>query len=265
MSKLLRYLISNIDKFVIFVSGIILSALVSGLLDKTISNTTAGLVIITVVLAIAAIFFFDQSYQKLNQLAEKSQITAEYVSEPYQTKEYSGTVYRRLQNLIEAAEQEILYLSTGGANPSDEWIKVMQHRARVSFLESIESKIIQKQESGFKYILIRELHNEKVILSSALANHSKFILNKKEESKNKITIDLLKVPTQRMNSFLIIDRKYIVIFLYTDLHGLSLSSGILLVEDREGKMYKKMAWYFNYLERIGRPVSPQELENDIIA
>lgn len=257
---------ANAQRFIIFVAGIIVSAVFAELVALSISWSTSILVFLNVLLCLVTIFFISDAFSNLNDLLDKTEISVEYITEPYEDGSYIGSVYKRLQVLVEQAESEILYLSTGGKNDENaQWRPVMGHETRVSFLRAIESKVSAQKNKGFKYVLIRQIHPEqdleKLHLSKPFIEHCTFILNAKnvQAKYQGFTIDLLKVPPQRMNSFILVDKRYIVIFLYSDLKDASYASGIMIVEDRGGKMMKKMNWYFAHLERIGQPAQVTEL------
>ena len=61
MDRLRKLISRNTERFVIFIGGVVASAVVSSLFDKLITWTEATLITTTVLLAIAAVYFIAEN------------------------------------------------------------------------------------------------------------------------------------------------------------------------------------------------------------
>jgi hypothetical protein len=268
--KFKKIISGNTEKFILFVGGIVVSAVISSLLEGIISWSEVVLIATTILLVVASIFYFSQTHQTIEGLTSKAETTVYYVEEAYREREgikYKGAPYTELTRLVDEAKNEVLTLST--SNVDDGRGRITDtHSSRSDYFETLEKNILRHRENGFKYVRIqqvpREGANEPIakFISSVTANHYRRIINlERSLQTEKISLSIMKVPTQRVTSFIIIDRQYVLIIIDgIDMENRSYPAGMFVLEDRGGRLVEQFVHYFENLERLAHPITLAEIE-----
>jgi hypothetical protein len=260
--RLHKFMSKNVERFILFVSGVIISAIVSSLLENTITWSEAILIAMLILLLAAAIYFLGESNNRLQRLADRIEVSVHYVEEPRREQEeiqFRGTVFKALVNLVEEAENEILIIDTtfiaGKAS------RTAEHSSRAEFLHTIESVIAKRQENGFKYAYINQIPRDAkyplTYFDSETSNHCRRMLKLKRDSTGpKLNLAVMTVPAQRLTNFMMVDRRHIVFETDgIDSEGDAYAIGMLFLEDRGGKLIEHFLWHFSNLERLAQPIA----------
>ncbi|RMH37872.1 MAG: hypothetical protein D6694_13050 [Gammaproteobacteria bacterium] len=258
----------------LFISGVVVSAIASNLLEKVITWSEGILAFSSVVLVISAIYFFSTVSEHMQTLSNKMATTVSYKEELFREHEgvaFRGVVFRELAKLVSEAESEILALAatvesvTELAQPT--LFKTTEHPSRAEYLRALEDTIVRHREIGFKYVRINQVPLDGIDkpLSKYLGNtssaHCRRILELERQSDNaKLTLAIMKLPQRRLGSFMIVDRRYLVLEVDgIDSEGNPYAAGMFFLEDREGRIIERFLWYFDNLERLAQPVTLEEL------
>lgn len=267
-----KFFSKNTEKLILFISGVIASAIVSGLLEKTIVWSQALLIVSIVILVLASTFLFQNTNHRIQKLADSLEIAVQYIEEPYSEddKNYQGRIYEPMIKLMDDARKEILVLGTAYVE-QDQVHKTSSHPSRKKYLDTIENNVRRHQGESFKYIRILQVPKGtdsvsiSKIVGDTTAKHCYQILElaqKKEHFDN--SLDILRIETQRMGSFLVIDRRYVIIEIDDiDSNGNTFANGFMYIDDRGGKVAEIFARYFNKLERRANELSKKDF-NEVL-
>ena len=98
-------------------------------------------------------------------------------------------------------------------------------------------------------------------LGTVSTKHCRRILQLERQSENaKLSLSIMKIPTQRLASFMLVDRRYLVLEVDAlDNEGKPYAAGMFFLEDVEGRLIERFIWYFDNLERLAQPVTLDEL------
>jgi len=254
--------------FILFVSGILLSALFSTWLGGLVTSQYIFLATVVVLLALAVIFFLAQTSRRVERLCKQAVSIVDYCDESYlqdEGIEYKGLVFEELAELVKNAEKEILVL--GATRPGERPYKASDHEQRKKYHRAIENKVKSNLEKVFKYIRINQIREEfskqspKEYLGATLLEHYKRIFNLKKECKNLgATIAILNVPLQYLTSIWFIDGTSVII----EVTGITedqspYSAGLICITDKGGNISIKFKKIFDELQRKGEPVNLQNL------
>ncbi len=268
--KFRRFISQNNEKFILFVSGVIVSAVISSLLEGIIGWSEVILITATLLTVIAALFYFSETHRGIQDLTEKVQTTVSYFDEPYRAQEgvtYKGIPYIELTRLVNEAHGEVLTLSTSNVDEGKGRL-TDAHASRMEYFTALEKNILRHQESSFKYVRIQQVPREGKTLpvskyiSKGTANHYRRILEMERDIQNdKVNLGIMKVPTQRVTSFILIDRHYVLLIVDgIDSENRPYPAGMFVFEDSGGKLVEHFSRYFENLERLGEPVTLAELD-----
>lgn len=271
MKNMRNFFSQNTEKFILFVAGVIVSSVISSLLEGFIAWSELFLIIATMLVIVAAIFFFSETNHRVQELADKVETTVYYVEEPYREQEgiqFKGVTYIELKKLIGEAKKEILTLTTSSIDDGKGRI-TDTHSSRVDYFRTIEKNIELNQESGFKYIRIQQVPRDTENLpvsrfvNTETANHYRRIIELERRLDNqKLNVSIMKMPTQRITSFIIIDRRRIILGVDgIDIANRPYTAGMFVFDDRGGNMVERFIRYFENLERLANPVTLAELES----
>lgn len=222
----------------------------------------------SVIVTIAAVYFLAESSHRLQSLSDRMGTTVYYVEELYREQEgvrFKGIVFNELQKLVSEAKSEILALAA--TSEQGRRFRTTEHPARAQYLFALEDTILRHKENGFKYVRINQIPREGKdsplieYLGTVSTNHCRRILELERQADSaKLNISIMKVPTQRLASFMIVDRRYIVLEADgIDPEGNPYAAGMFFLEDKEGKLIDRFLWYFDNLERLAQPVTLDEL------
>lgn len=272
MKNFRRFFSQNTEKFILFVAGVIVSSVISSLLEGFIAWSELFLVIATILVIIAAIFFFSETSHRVQELADKVETTVYYVEEPYREQEgiqFKGVTYLELKRIIGDAKREILTLTTLSIDDGKGRI-TDTHSSRVDYFRMLEQNIEQHQASGFKYVRIQQVPRDAENLpvsrfvNTETANHYRRIIELERRLKNeKLNISIMKMPTQRITSFIIIDRRHIILGVDgIDVDNRPYTAGMFVFDDKGGNMVERFIRYFENLERLANPVTLAEIESN---
>jgi hypothetical protein len=254
--------------FILFVSGVLLSALFSTWLGGLITSQYIFLAIVVVSLALAVMFFLAQTSRRVEQLCYQAVSVVDYYDESYleyEGIEYKGIIFEELTELVKNAEKEILVL--GATRPGEKPYKASNHEERKKYHRAIEDKVKANLEKDFKYIRINQIRQEfseqpsKDYLGTTLLEHYKRIFSLKKECKNlRATIAILNVPLQYLTSIWFIDGTSVVIEVTGITEDASpYSAGLICITDKGGNTSLKFRKIFDELQRKGQPVNLQKL------
>lgn len=266
-----KFVSKNIKGLILFVSGVIVSQVISGWLANIITGCVTLLIVATILTVIGAIYFFSESNQRMQLLVDKMEITVNYFEELHREAEgipFTAIFYDELTKMVREAKSEILtFFATsvvkGRSHQTDE------HPSREKYLLAIEETIIKRHENGFKYFRINQIPPEAInspaskYLNQGTTDHCRRILELEKHTASttsKSTLSIMKVSTQMLNSFMIIDRRHIVFGIYGIAPEVgSYTKGIFFFEDRGGKLIERFLLQFEHLERRAQPITLQEL------
>lgn len=253
--------------FIIFISGVLLSALFSTWLGSLVTSQYLFLATVVVLLALAVIFYLTQTSQRVERFCKQAVSIVDYFNESYLEDEgikYKGLVFEELAELVKNAEREILVL--GATRPGEKPYKASDHEQRKRYHRAIENKVKSSLEKDFKYIRINQIRQElfeqdpENYLGTTLLEHYQRISNIKRECKSlRATIDILNVPLQYLTSMWFIDGTSIVV----EVTGISedtspYSAGLICITDKGGNISMKFKRIFDELQRKGQPVKMQK-------
>ncbi|MEL6401308.1 MAG: hypothetical protein AAFR26_19875 [Cyanobacteria bacterium J06626_4] len=255
---------------ILFLSGVLLSALFSTWLSNLVTSQYIFLAVIVVLLALTVIFFISIIHTQIKDTNEymkgvfKQAIsTVEYYDETYRENEgieYRGIIFSELSELIKSAEKEILIL--GATRHGEKPYKGTDHEQRKNYHRVLEEKIKDNLAKEFRYIRINQVRQDipeqlrTQYIGSTLLEHFEKIANIKRECKNlKATIDILNVPLQYWTSIWFIDGISIVV----EIVGITEDdspyvAGLIRITDKGGNISLKFKKLFDELQRKGQPI-----------
>jgi hypothetical protein len=117
--------------FIVFLSGVLLSALFSTWLSGLVANQYIFLVVVIVLLALAVIFCLAQTSHRIEQLCNQTISVVDYCNESYledEGIEYKGLVFSELTELVKNAGKEMLVLDA--TRPGEKPYKASLHEER---------------------------------------------------------------------------------------------------------------------------------------
>lgn len=249
--------------FILFISGILLSALFSTWLGGLVTSQYIFLAATVVLLALAVIFFLARTSRRIEQLCNQAVSVVDYLGESYLEDEgvaYKGIIFEELAELVEKSEKEILVL--GATRPRENPYKGSDHEQRKKYHQAIENKIKANLENDFRYIRINQTNQDvfdkppEKYLGTTLFEHCKRIAKLKGECKNpRATIAVLNVPLQYLTSIWFIDGISIVI----EVTGITddsspYAAGLIRITDKGGNISLKFRKIFDELQRKGQPI-----------
>jgi hypothetical protein len=261
-------LLKNLQGLILFASGVIISAVVSGLLENSINLSEAALVAITILVVVASIYFFADISRRIQVLSDRMQATVYYVHERYQVSNiFKGIIFNELKKLVDGAESEILVLSV----VSKEWKAQATdiHPSRQSYLRALEQLVNKHLDSGeFTYKRVIQVPTDiegslVPYIGDTTAAHCRNMIevDQSKGDSSKLNISIKKGITQRLTGFMIFDRRYVTVAvdgLTPDGH--SYQAGLFVLEDREGKQVDRFLRLFTELENNAQPITLAELE-----
>lgn len=255
------------ERLIFFVIGVIVSAMVSELLEGLIAWKDTALVLATVGLAAAAVLVLSETYQRLQTLAGRMGMTVHYVSELYEEdgRSFEGKVFQELAKMVGQARREILAMST--SRFEGRGYKTSTHKARRHYLRTLES-VIRRSRDPFRYIRIQQVEPSKLsmpmahCLDQVTREHFQCVFSlARTPGKEQHSLHVMKVGLQRVASFMIIDDRYLVLEDDgVDADGIPYAAGMLFIDDREGTLVKRFRWYFENAMLLAQRVSLEELE-----
>lgn len=263
----------NTERFVLYVSGIILSAVVAALIEEAITVYEALLFGITVILVLSGMLLFSEASQRIQNLAGVLETSARYVEEPYRESEgvkYRGRIYEDLTRLVDEAEYEILVLTVPFRERGKDHSASM-HPARGRYLVALEENIRRHQGRKFKYVRIlqsaRDSESAHVseVMGDTNAKHCYRVLDiARQSTSSDLELAIMEVEAQRMVPFMVIDQRHVIAeIIGFDSEGQKYAAGFLYLEDRGSKLADHFCRYFRDLERRATMLELADFENVI--
>lgn len=260
-----NFLSRNTERLILFLSGVLISGVISGLIGNIITWSVSLLVMLVIVVTMTAVFLFTETSRRMQDLADKMETTVSYIEEPYREEQgvpYQGRLFKEIARLISEAENEILLLGTPYAEASQVHPTSL-HISREQYLQAIEENVKRHRSGTFTYIRIQQIPwkmNDPSFLSTlgkVTNEHMQRILKiDQDENSPDLILNIMRIKTQRMNSFLIIDRRLIILEVDGyDATGFSYMIGCFFLEDRSGKLIKRFVQYFRNVERQAEDLS----------
>ena len=254
--------------FLLFISGVIASVIVSAVLGHIIPVSEALLMALLVLALLGAAFFVAGSARRIEALADRMETTVRYVEEPYREQEgvpFEGLVYRELERLLSDARTEILVVAT--SSPQDTAYATREHPARTLLLDMVEERIARRGQGGCKYVYLaqrpREGQTEPLVraVRTATAEHFRRILDMERHSTSpQLELGVVQIVTQRLTDFVLIDRRQLVLVIDgVDSAGSPYAAGAFIMEDRGGRMVEHLLWNFERLERAATAITLADL------
>lgn len=224
-----RWILSGIS----FAFGIIVTAVITNFIHNVIRFDTLLLNIVTILAFVTIgyilIFFVVGAGKRLNEsigrlkieLMDRMPQGRYYFVDDFDSEKvgnYQGRVYLELGKLAESAEESI-YVVTPPTMGNDH-NNLKEHPLRTKYFEAIEKSIEQKTRDGrkFTYIRILQISKEREnlsfndLMSNTVLTHCKRIVKlRKSSSMNLLRVDILKVATDRMTGFVIIDDRVLIV------------------------------------------------------
>ncbi len=267
--KIHHILSNNTKNFIIFIGGVITSAVVSGLLGNTILLSEGFLIFLIVLLVITAVYFFNEENQRIQKLAENMEINAYFIEELYREDEgihYKGLIFNELNKLVSEAKMEIISVSASSENGD----LTTNHLSRLEYFNTLEEIVKKNKDHKFKYLRIQQTHvlDNKSLASCfgiETANHCRRILELEkqihnESPNNDLTISLMTVTTNFPASFMILDEKYLSLEVIAMHKDKPYTAGMLFLEDNKGSFIESFQKYSEYLEKRSQPIKLEDLK-----
>lgn len=268
--------------FFLFISGSAISALVSTV-GRIVPPGEATVIGATLLTLAAAVYFFTQSHSRILSLAEtidaRTQCTAQYIEEVYHNSvDYKGIVFQEQERLFREAKEEILVFAV--ALTGDRLPQYIEHEARTHMFRTLERTIKKHRRSGFRYsrvVQVPPVTPERKdapitdFLNEVVLTHYHNVFQIKDDERketsgeaSKLTVSIQKISTQRQFGFILIDKRYIILSVdgIVDQHY-HYGVGILLLEDRGGKIVNNFLQYFDEVSRAAAPIEPIELKKPV--
>jgi hypothetical protein len=269
MYRFYAFISKNRERFILFSSGVIISAVVSEVLEKSIAWSIASLIVATIIVIVAAVYFFSESARRILTLANRMETTVYYVEELYREHEgirFKGIIFGELKKLVSRAKNEILVLATSTFDGKA--FVTQEHSSREQYFLALEETIVRNQDKDFKYVRIAQIPHENknlpVInyLGTVTADHCRRTFEIERSSQPcQLSLSFMQVPIQKFISFMIIDRRYILLAVDgLDTDGNPYAAGIFVLEDKEGTLVNRFLWYFDNLERLAKPITLADLD-----
>jgi hypothetical protein len=250
--------IKNAQSFLLFISGVIVTAIVTAVLGFIIPVYEAALMVFLVLALLAATFFFAGSARRIEVLADRMETTVRYVEERYREQEgvpFQGIIYRELERLLSDARTEILVLAT--TSLQDNVYATREHPARAHLLRTAEETIARRGEGGFKYVYLAQIPRDSQAgplirhIGTATAEHFLRIIDlERHNTSPQVELSVMYIATQRLTDFILIDRRHLVLIIDgVDSTGSPYAAGAFFMEDRGGRVVEHLLWNFDQLER----------------
>jgi hypothetical protein len=99
-------------------------------------------------------------------------------------------------------------------------------------------------------------------IANETTNHFQQILQlERDIQSDKVNLSIMKVATQKLTSFIVIDRQYLLLVIDgRTADDRPYAAGMFVFEDRGGKMVEHFLRSFEHLERLATPVTLTELQ-----
>lgn len=270
--RLRKFISQNFERLILFIVGIIVSTVASGLIGGVIAWSEAILIAATVFMVLTTIYYASEMYERTQGLINKAQTTVYYVDESYREQEgvkFKGIPYIELTRLVREANREILTLSTSIVDDGRGRI-TDAHQSRIEYFSALEQNIVRHKESGFKYVRIQQMPGDckdlpvSRYITTETANHYRRIIELERSIQNeRVSLSVMQVPIQRITSFIVIDRQYVLLIIDgVDCENRPYPAGMFVLEDRAGNITEHFVRYFENLERLAKPVSLTELDRN---
>jgi hypothetical protein len=261
----IKFIFKNRERFVLFISGAIITGIASAILEKTVSWSIASLIGITIVLVLSSIFFFAETRERVQVLADAVESSVRYVEEPFRESEgvkYKGILYEVIERLVRDAETEILVLASTYKQLYERHSTDL-HPSRMQYLTALEDNIRRHASGKFEYVRILQIQREHKsvpipeVVGELTANHCRQVLQIAMQSESPdVTLAIMAIDIQMTTSFIIIDRRYVIIEIDgLDSEGDIYAAGLLVIEDRGGRIVKKFIRHFVSYQRLARELT----------
>ena len=258
-----KILYNNSWGFIGFFGGLILSV-VFKTWASNIFQYQSPLIIAIIGLIFAAGYYFKLTNDRIQELADKVELTLRYVDENYFDKNsYTGYVYLEMEKLVSQAKKRIMILGTPAVQKGKKELTA-DHKSRLNYLNTIENTVKKNIQRGFKYIRIEQIPTDcqkmpvaECMKESTLKHCSNIFEFSKSTELNfdRINSDVcvMTIPMQRFGSLMIVDEQTIVIeILGIDNEANPFAKSMLFIEDKGGKLVKHFEGYFEHLQRIAK-------------
>lgn len=258
---------NNVERLSLFLAGVLISGVASGLIGRVIEWSEALLIVSVIVVSLIAVFLITTASHRIHNLADQMEATVRYVEEPYRTDQgipYKGHIFDEIARLVTNAEEQILLLGTPYSNEVHD---TALDPSRKRYLDAIEDRIEQHLNAAFKYIRIMQApwetspanyrpHGELTI------NHCITALEVKQKLTNpNVEIHIMTIKSQRLSSFMIVDKRWLVLEIDGyDPKGTAYMVGAFFLEDRRGKLIERFIRYFQAIEREAKNLSLEDLQ-----
>ena len=276
-----RFVRTRVPGYVRYLLVAVLSALFALAVDRTVSASLTLLMFAVVLTALGAVAVTDANRRqveddsrrvldKVEELRDGAERAVDYVEEQYRPAHqaaYKGKVFAEVERIVRGAQEEILVLATSTSAG-------MLHAthatpARLRYFAAIQDAVArcvpdpkgEPDDHGkpFRYVRIQQVGREPVpdgpeaFFGPGLVEHLNQMVELREQSRRnggKLDIYLGAVPTERLTSFIIVDRRHLFLEVTGfDEQATPFPAGMFHIEDRAGERGKVIGPFIQYFER----------------
>ncbi|MCW3490217.1 hypothetical protein [Dethiobacter alkaliphilus] len=262
----------NLQDAIIFVLGIVFAIVVSQFFQTNIEFLSVTFYAILIILLLLIVFFTQQTSQQIHQMAISSGTRVRYVGNKWQGDETrKGEVFFEVQKIIEEAESEILVAGHNdpyfdpNAYSCNKTNTDQAQEKRVMYLKAIEQKL-ENTQAPFEYTRIIQIPydsdfqiSEETVGPVEFAHCHRSLEIKNKKKSDELVVNIMKMRTERTMTFLIIDRKYLIVadtgIKHTNVGKVSYVAGVFIIEDFKGSLTLGFQRYFkSHLVPSAQPV-----------
>lgn len=254
-----------LEKAGLLLAGIIFTVLFNRISERSIEPSEIGLTIAYVVFGLLIFLFVAHSVRKFNELINKLEISADYHEEDvYENKTYEGKIYKELKRQVNSAKKEIIAMDfTISESLPSPLFQRKSRNIRLSYLKAIEKKV--NSVRGFRYVRIHQIdsltRSPDEYITGLSFDHCQRLLNCKACKTKKAEVSIMKAKTKRLQSFLLIDQKTLVV----EFDGTASDQGVypfsvLTLEDKGDKVIRPIIRLINDVVQSGVPINKELLQ-----
>lgn len=213
---------------------------------------------------------------KIEEAIKAVGVRVRYIDDRWVQGQYrEGKVFEEVSKIVNNAETEILISGYNDpkfdpalTNYNDGNLEDKSQKKRIAYLETIEKKLLTDNPKPIRYYRIIQMPNaltrrlSSITLGPVEFEHCRNVL----EIRNKklgAPIKIMKMETERISTFMIIDGKYLILSdlgtRKTDLGEGDYLVGVFIIEDLNGSIINWFKSYF--LDELVFNASPIELKD----
>jgi hypothetical protein len=258
----------RLNNTIFFIAGLLISTGFE-LVFRDFTKDYPFIVTLLAGIMVAAVVYSNVLNEKtLNTAIENIGTVVRYVEEewnPARTDSYRGVVYKELESIVSNAKEEILQI---GVFHEEEY-HTSNHKSRAAYFKTLEERIARAENAGEQFVYTRlhqfpeSLKNEpmKNLLHDRSLEHFKHMVSWTPTSgDSKVYIHMARIQRRMMMPFRVIDKSTVILeidAIASD--GKPYAAGIIIIDDRGGRIAERFRHYFIMLENRSTAVELADL------